>query len=371
MKVKKYVGSSEYEVMNKLKSELGSDAIILSTRTIRQKGLFGFFRKPLIEVIAAYDKENPIKHNNRTDENLIKINRELDDIKRMVSQLRVNDDKKYKVHPKLNKYWINLIANGVDESIATNIFKRLSDQVNLESKDDLSIEKIVKQVISEYIGDSEPLSLSKNQQKIIFLVGPTGVGKTTTLAKLAAQIVINGEFNVGLITSDTYRIAAVEQLKIYSNILKVPLEVIYTEEDMYKALVSLKDKDVIFVDTTGRNHREISSTDEIFNIMNSVNNKEVYLLLSVNTDFNTLKSIIKHYSFIEDYKIIFTKFDEAERIGNILNITYLTNKTVSYITTGQEVPNDIEILDKNKIVSCLLGEVKDERPSREVKENYL
>ena len=323
MKVKKYVGSSEYEVMNKLKSELGSDAIILSTRTIRQKGLLGFFRKPLIEITAAYEKENYSNHMNKEYENLIKINRELYDIKKMVAQLKSNDDNKHKVHPKLEAYWLKLIDNGVDESIATDIFERLSEQINLENKDELSVDKIVKQVISEYIGEPEPLSLSKNQQKIIFLVGPTGVGKTTTLAKLAAQIVIGGEFNVGLITSDTYRIAAVEQLKIYSNILKVPLEIIYKEEDMYRALVNLKDKDVIFVDTTGRNHRDISRTDEIFNIMNSVNNKEIYLLLSVNTDFNTLKSIIKHYNFIENYKIIFTKFDEAERIGNILNITYL------------------------------------------------
>ena len=364
MKVKKYVGSSEYEVMNRLKSELGSDAIILSTRTVRQKGLFGFFRKPLIEIIAAYEKESSANRKSRTDENLVRINRELSDIKRMVANINLNEQKGKQLHPKIEKYWRKLIANGVDESITTAIFKKLEEQVNLDNKEPHSIEKIVRHVVAEYIGEAEPLNLSKNQQKIIFLVGPTGVGKTTTLAKLAAQLVIDGEFNVGLVTSDTYRIAAVEQLKIYSNILKIPLEVIYTEEDMYKALVTFKDKDVIFVDTTGRNHREISSRDEIFNIMDSVNNKEVYLLLSITTDFNSLKSIIKHYSFIEDYKIIFTKLDETERMGNILNIKYLTNKPISYVTTGQEVPSDIEVFDKNKIVSYLLGEVKNEGSSR-------
>ncbi len=372
MKIKKYVGSSEYEVMNRLKTELGSDAIILSTRKIKQKGLFGFLRKPLIEVIAAYDNENSISRKRKADENLIKINRELDDIKRMVAQITVNNtDSKQQVHPRIKKYWLKLIENGVEESIATSIFKKLSDQINLEDKDSYSIEKIVRQVIGEYIGNPEPLNMSKSDQKIIFLVGPTGVGKTTTLAKLAAQLVIGGEFNVGLITSDTYRIAAVEQLKIYSDILRVPLEVIYTEEDMYKALVAFKDKDVIFVDTTGRNHREIKREDEIFNIINSINNKEIYLLLSVNTDFAALKSIIEHYSFIDNYKIIFTKMDETERVGNILNIKYLTNKPVSYITTGQNVPNDIEILDKNKLISCLLGEITDERSSGRTKENYF
>ncbi len=356
MKVKRYVGSSEYEVMNKLKNELGSDAIILSTRTVRQKGFLGFFKKPLIEVVAAYEKRNSSGRKDRSDENLLKINRELDDIKRMVAQISVSKDDN-QVHPKVKRYWIKLIENGVDSSIATSIFKRLSDQINLDNKDDYTIGKIVRQVIAESIGDSEPINITKSSQKIIFLVGPTGVGKTTTLAKLAAQVVLSGNYDVGLVTSDTYRIAAVEQLRTYSDILKVPLEVIYTEEDMYKALVTFKDKDVIFVDTTGRNHREIKEDDEIFSIMNSINNKEIYLLLSLNTDFTALKSIVKHYSFIDSFKIIFTKLDESETMGNILNIKYLTNKPVSYITTGQDVPNDIEILDKNKIVSYLLGEV--------------
>jgi len=372
MKIKKYVGASEYEVMNRVKAELGSDAIILSTRMIKQKGLFGFMKKPLIEVIAAYDNESSSRRKSRTDENLMRINKELDDIKKMVAQISLSkNESSSPVHPKVKKYWEKLIENGVEESIATDIFKKLSNQINLEDKDSYSIDRIVKQVIAEYIGDPKPMSLSKDDQKIIFLIGPTGVGKTTTLAKLAAQLVISREYKVGLITSDTYRIAAVEQLSIYSDILRIPLEVIYSEEDMYKTLVVFKDKDVVFVDTTGRNHREISEDDEIFNIINSINNKEIYLLLSINTDFAVLKSILDHYSFIDDYKIIFTKVDETEKMGNILNVKYLTDKPVSYITTGQNVPNDIEIFDKNKFISYLLGEIRNEGSSGKTKENYF
>ena len=124
-----------------------------------------------------------------------------------------------------------------------------------------------------------------------------------------------------------------------------------------KLLVTFKDKDIIFVDTAGRNHRDIDENDEIFKIIDSIKNKEVFLVLSGTTDYSTLKSIINHYSFIKDYKIIFTKIDESESLGNILNAKFLTQNPVSYITTGQNVPDDIEILDKEKVACHLIGEI--------------
>ncbi|MBZ2173856.1 flagellar biosynthesis protein FlhF [Schnuerera sp. xch1] len=356
MKVKKYTGYSTHEAMNKLKNELGSDAIILNTRTVRQKGIFGLFKKPLIEITAAYENKKEINHNDR---DLMRVNRELGNLKNMVEEISSNIKDKnedFKMHPELNKYRIKLIENGVEQSIATSILKKLDEQINLNNKDSINIKKIVRHVVMEYIGEVEPLELHKGKQKTIFFIGPTGVGKTTTLAKIAAQLVMEKKYDIGLITSDTYRIAAVEQLKVYSEILQLPLEIVYDEEDLYKTLVTFKEKDIIFVDTAGRNHREIKEKDEIFNIINSINNKEIYLVLSGTTDYNTLKSIIDHYSFIDKYKIIFTKLDETEKLGNILNVKYLTNKPISYTTIGQNVPDDIEIFNKNKVVSNLLGE---------------
>lgn len=358
MKVKRYIGNTTHEAMTKLKKELGSEAVVLNTRTIKQKGLLGIFKKPLVEITAAYEKNDPLDLKNIHEDNLVNINRELIVLRNMINQISTDvKEKDIEIPTELDSYRSKLIENGVEYITATSILKKLNEQVDFNNKDSAIVKGIIKQTLMEYIGQVKPLNLDNPYQKIIFFVGPTGVGKTTTLAKIAAQLVMKRKYDIGLITSDTYRIAAIDQLKAYSDILQLPLEVIYNEADMYKTLVTFKDKDIIFVDTAGRNHRDIDENDEIFKIMDSIKNKEVFLVLSGTTDYSTLKSIINHYSFIKDYKIIFTKIDESEGLGNILNVKFLTQNPVSYITTGQNVPDDIEILDKEKVACHLIGEI--------------
>lgn len=357
MRIKKYVGYTTHEAMNKLKKELGSEAVILSTRTIKQKGLLGFFKKPMVEITAAYENSRSNK-GDLYDERLNRISYELNVLKDMVQKISSEvKDNGSKLPEQLEKYKHKLIENGVDYSIANSIFKRLNEQVNFEDKDNIKIKTILRETLLEYVGLAEPLNTDDLNQKLVFFIGPTGVGKTTTLAKIAGKLVMEGKYNIGLITSDTYRIAAIEQLRVYSDILQLPLKIIYNEEDMYKALVNLNDKDIILVDTAGRNHKEIQEGDEIFKAMNSIKNKEVFLVLSCTTEYKILQSIIKQYNFIPDYKIIFTKVDECENLGNILNVKMLTNKPLSYITTGQNVPDDIELINREKIVNSLLGEI--------------
>lgn len=364
MRIKKFYGISAHEAIVKMKKELGPDAVILNTRTVREKGLFGLFKKPKIEITAAYE-EKDVLHFNKSDENLNNINRELKNLKNMVAEISSNVvvEKKAEIHQKLEFFRMKLIENGVNYYTATAILKDLGEQVNFEDKDEEAVKSIVKYTLMEYLGDAKPLDFSKTNQKVVFFIGPTGVGKTTTLAKIAAKLVIEEQYDIGLITSDTYRIGAVDQLKTYSHILKLPLEVIYDETDMVKALVNFREKDVILVDTAGKNHKNIDEEDDIINIMKSIRNKETLLIISGTTDYNTLKSIIEHYDFIEDYRIIFTKIDEADGYGNILNAKYLTKKPVSYLTTGQNVPDDIEVFDKEKVVNWLIGENVYERSS--------
>lgn len=357
MRIKKYVGYTTHEAMNKLKKELGSEAVILSTRTIKQKGLLGFFKKPMVEITAAYENSRSNK-GDLYDERLNRISYELNVLKDMVQKISSEvKDNGSKLPEQLEKYKHKLIENGVDYSIANSIFKRLNEQISFEDKDSFEIKTILRETLLEYVGLAEPLNTDDLNQKLVFFIGPTGVGKTTTLAKIAGKLVMEGKYNIGLITSDTYRIAAIEQLRVYSDILQLPLKIIYNEEDMYKALVNLNDRDIILVDTAGRNHKEIQEGDEIFKAMNSIKNKEVFLVLSCTTEYKILQSIIKQYNFIPDYKIIFTKVDECENLGNILNVKMLTNKPLSYITTGQNVPDDIELINREKIVNSLLGEI--------------
>ncbi|OZV12920.1 hypothetical protein CIW83_06830 [Tissierella sp. P1] len=231
----------------------------------------------------------------------------------------------------------------------------MNSKINLEEKDTDTIEKIVRFNLAECLGSPGPIIVNE-EQKVIFFIGPTGVGKTTTLAKIAANFVLKNKYDIGLITSDTYRIAAVEQLKIYSDILQLPLEIAYNKEEMIKGIDHFQNKDIILVDTAGRNHNDLGQVEELKEILNTVKKKEVFLLVSATTDYKVLESVIDKYNFLDEYKLIITKIDEAENYGNILNIKHIANKELSYFTTGQNVPDDIQIIDVENIVKKLIEE---------------
>ncbi|HAE91102.1 MAG TPA: flagellar biosynthesis protein FlhF, partial [Tissierella sp.] len=190
--------------------------------------------------------------------------------------------------------------------------------------------------------------------------GPTGVGKTTTLAKIAANFVLKNKYDIGLITSDTYRIAAVEQLKTYSDILQLPLKIAYNKKEMIDAIDYFSSKDIILVDTAGRNHNDIEQLQQLKDILYTTKSKEIYLLVNANIGCRALKTLIEKYAFLEDYRIIITKVDEAESYGNILNIKYITNKQLSYFTIGQNVPDDIETINVENIAEKLIEENKND-----------
>ncbi len=355
MKVKKYTGSTTQEVMYKLKTELGSDALILNTRTVKKKGLLGLFQKPVVEIVAAVDDENINSKNKKQDNKLDSINEELVRLRSLMENVNYNNSNKNSLNKRLDKYRRIMEKGGVEYSVATSILSNINKQVNIAEKDDDAIKKIINYNILEYLGPVEPIKLNE-RQKVIFFVGPTGVGKTTTLAKIAAHFVLEGDKKIGLITADTYRVAAVEQLKTYSDILKLPLKIIYEANEFYEALAGFRNMDIILVDTAGRNHKDqkqILATKELINIPV---NKEVFLVLSAITNPIILRKVIESYNFFQECKIIFTKVDEAEGYGNILNTKFYANNSLSYFTTGQNVPDDIEIANIEKVASALIGE---------------
>lgn len=363
MKIKKILGSTAHEAMLNLKKELGPDAVVLNTKTVRAKGILKYFKKPLIEITAAYEEKDILKSkDNKYQNDLESINKELSELKNLIKNSPEKNQKTSNLPVELEELKDIMLSNGIDLFVIEDILEKINNQVNLKDKSKDTIENIVKFNLMEYLGDPKPITLDDNQ-KTIFLIGPTGVGKTTTLAKIAASIVIKDKYKVGLITSDTYRIGAVDQLKIYSDILDLPLEIAYNKEDMYKAFDKFKEKDIILVDTAGRNHNNKDQVEELKNILDSKDKKEIYLLLSATTDKEVLAKITEKYSFLEDFKIIVTKVDEADNYGNIFNIKYITGKELSYCTTGQNVPDDIQIIDKDFIIKRLIKENCDNGPS--------
>jgi flagellar biosynthesis protein FlhF len=198
--------------------------------------------------------------------------------------------------------------------------------------------------------------LKKNSPRIIALVGPTGVGKTTTTAKLAAMYALNRGNKVALITMDIFRVGAVEQLKTYSRIMGVPLEVASTPKELEKAVEKHAECDLILIDTAGRSHKDKDKLDEMKNNLENKIPMEVYLCLSATTKDRELEEILSRFRIFQVSKVVFTKIDESESFGNMVNLLMKGNLQVAYFSTGQRVPEDIEIATPAKLADMIYGE---------------
>lgn len=375
------------EAMIKIKNELGKDAVILNTRKIKQPGIFGFLKKSLVEVVAAIDENVEQKKDTAlTDDELKKafldarekvttekkhndfdkINDEIDSIKNMIEKLvkdkEINKEIEHvyrtsnsdtnvneKNNVEFNESNVNkLIDFLVEKNVSDENARKLVDTI-LESTDITVLEfdqikKVLYSKLLELIGTAYTIENESSKQKVYAFVGPTGVGKTTTLAKLAARLSLIENKKVGLITADTYRIAAVEQLKTYSEILGIPLTVVYEAEELDHAIKKYSDMDCILIDTAGRSHKSEELERDLKNLLINVKDPELFLVISLTTGYKDIKSIVEAYTFLDDYKLILTKLDEASSLANILNVKMLTNKQLSYFTIGQSVPDDLSLI---------------------------
>ncbi|MCR5701746.1 MAG: flagellar biosynthesis protein FlhF [Lachnospiraceae bacterium] len=250
-----------------------------------------------------------------------------------------------------------LTANEVTYAYAKRIIDEIVHSGNIRTIDDM-LACVYQKVILK-LGQTKPISFDENDEKpkIIFFVGPTGVGKTTTIAKLSSKLILEEKKKIAIITSDTYRIAAVEQIKTYANILSIPVEVVYEAKDVNNILPKYKEYDYILVDTAGRSHKNKSQTDDLRVLYESFAGYSLltYLVLSATTKYKDLKKITDLYKDITDCSLIFTKLDETDAIGNILNIKLDTGMSLSYISYGQNVPDDIEVMNPQIIAKQVLG----------------
>nr|WP_308742338.1 flagellar biosynthesis protein FlhF [uncultured Anaerocolumna sp.] len=249
-----------------------------------------------------------------------------------------------------------LLHNEVDEKFINQILGEIENKYKKDTTLDNLLANVYQKIILK-LGQPKTIELEENKTKVIFFIGPTGVGKTTTIAKIASTLKLNKKAKVAMVTSDTYRIAAVEQLRTYANILSVPMQVIYTPEEMETAREEFKDYDVVLVDTAGRSHKSAEQRTDLDKLIHSVEEdvREVYLVMSATTKYADLVRITEAYSEIANYRVIFTKLDETGSIGNVLNIRMLTGADLSYTTCGQNVPDDIGKLDTQETAKQLLG----------------
>ena len=225
----------------------------------------------------------------------------------------------------------------------------------------MSVDALMGNVYQKMIlkfGEVAPVKEAKNGGKIIFFIGPTGVGKTTTVAKIASKLRLEEKKRVALLTTDTYRIAATEQLRTYAEILDVPFQVIYSGEELLEAQETYKDYDFILVDTAGHSPTNEEQHADLKHFVNSVDEKmtrELYLVMSATTKYKDLLRIVDSYEDMKGFRLIFTKLDETSELGNLLNIKMYTKAKLSYVTYGQNVPEDIQVFDAQSTVKKLLG----------------
>lgn len=407
MIIKKFQAKTENEAVELAKKELGNNVVVMNVRSVKRKGLFSFLKPQLVEITVALEEESEKREVHTTAPDARSITEALGKIapivekaeaqKREETMSKKEDSDADKVIAERLNNLENLIEeklqkpeeekakekeaseeekqendelkcffellhktmtdNEVNEEYASSIIEETAKITKPGTPFDVALAGIYQKMILKF-GKASTITPAEEGPKTVFFVGPTGVGKTTTIAKIASKFSVEQKKKVALLTADTYRIAAAEQLRTYANILEVPFRIIYTIEEMESALKDFTNFDYVFVDTAGHSHQNEEQKNVMGSFIHSVDSltqKEVYLVVSATTKYRDLRSIADAYSQITDYKLIFTKLDETTALGNLLNLKLYTGADLSYVTCGQNVPDDIEDFNAQRTVKNLLG----------------
>ncbi len=422
MIIKKFVGKTEEEAVEAARKELGSGAVIMNVKLVKRKGLGALFGGKRTEVTAALEEEcdtmnkvrstlgfqtqagtegqspaqtaprNPesvLAGNNRlsTQESQA-IEKKLDSLQELlVNRFQQSEEERKDALDKgdmgaveeereeegqeiteqqrfIRLLYNTMLRSEVDEKYANQIV----DEIDVAGQPNMPLDRILANVYQKMIlkfGRAEGITPVEGAPKIVFFMGPTGVGKTTTIAKIASSISVDEKKKVALLTADTYRIAAAEQLRTYANILEIPFRIIYSEDEALDAVREFQTYDFIFVDTAGHSHKnedQMGNTVKLLEALKSAGECQVFLVLSATTKYRDLLKIVSSYEEFTEFQLIFTKLDETMTMGNLLNMKLFMGTPIAFVTNGQDVPNDIEQFNPQKTVKQILS-TKQERNS--------
>ncbi len=407
MIIKKFQGKTEEEAISAAKKELGEGIVIMNVKTVKPKGLRALWYSKSVEVTVALeeekegmpriqreasaqaekavDRENAPSVIKPVLDSSHNIEKKLDSLQTFLeSQMQIQEaakaeqpqqagegskedakegkeEKEQERNPEQEKFlrllYNTMIENEVDEKNANSILEEIEKGKNPKLPIDAILASIYQKMILKF-GKAEGISPAVQGPKVVFFIGPTGVGKTTTIAKVAGTYSLEQKKRVALLTSDTYRIAATEQLRTYANIMEVPFRVIYSGEELKDAIMAFQEFDYIFVDTAGHSHQngeQMVNTREMLEQVKEVCEYQTFLVLSATTKYRDLLSIASSYKEIADYQLIFTKLDETTTLGNLLNVKLYSDSPIAFITCGQNVPDDIEQFNAQKTVKAILS----------------
>lgn len=390
MIIKKFQGKTEAEATEAARKELGNGVVVMNVKELKRTGILAFLKPKMIEVTAALEEEPdrattvkrtvsrsvereaaaPVRKEEKVDKVLEEKLESLQTLLEKQLQLGENeketeDEKKVSEEEQepedsnvrfLKLLYQTMLENEINEKFANQIIDELDSVLKPNMPIDYMLSNVYQKMILKF-GQPEGITEPEKGPKVIFFVGPTGVGKTTTIAKIASRYTVEQKKKVALFTTDTYRIAAAEQLRTYANILEVPFRVIYSVEEMQQGIHEFKGFDYIFVDTAGHSHHNVEQREAMSAFIQCVGEdmeKEIYLVVSATTKYKDLVSIADAYCELMDFKLIFTKLDETTSLGNLLNLKLHTGAQMSYVTCGQNVPDDMEDFNPQKTVKMLL-----------------
>ncbi len=355
MKIKKFKARNFSEALDLVKKELSEEAVILSTE--EKKGI-----RPFVEVTAAVDYDNvsdgdngagrkhadlsqEVGHEDRKsgpaatawDDSLCEIKNEIGNLREIIEDIKSNGYR-LSLPPEKKAVFHFLTERSIREEFALRICEKAGDLSGVPS------------MISADIR----VKAHDTNKKAVMLIGPTGVGKTTTIAKLSARAIKEGK-KAAIVNLDTYRIGAVEQVRIYSRIMGIPLSVATNAKELEDSLLKFTEsRDIIFIDTTGRNPRDESHVNEILSMCQIKVPMEVHLLMSASCDDDFMIDAYRFYRRLPVDCIAFTKIDEAARFGSLYNLLLTYQKPVAFITTGQKVPDDLKFVTPEKLSNLIL-----------------
>jgi len=378
MQIKRFEAKSMTAALRLIKEELGPEAVILSARSIKKGSrVFGPAQTLGVEVTAATDADSADEARkiaafgqSRIDSLQAAASMQAPSIKKkpaaresgIISRLgkkpamrRPDSDSEAK--QGLQELYQQLVSQGVDRDIALDFaetgktFPRASRHFS-----DVELQPLLISLMQKMNISCDPINLDGRRPKVVALVGTTGVGKTTTIAKLAAHYAVDQDKQVALITLDDFRIAAVQQLEVYAKILGLPLKIATSAAEIKKYLKAFKAFDLILIDTPGVSHKNSAQIEEIRKCLEPFNTIETHLLLSSGAKSEDLTDIVKRFQKVGIGRLIFTKLDESKSYGNLVNVLIRTGIPFSHLTAGQNVPDDIEDGSIERLVEVFLTE---------------
>ncbi|HXG62967.1 MAG TPA: GTP-binding protein [Planctomycetota bacterium] len=369
MQIRRYVGTDEAELLRRIRSELGPDAVILHSAYGRRSGWLGLFGRPRIEIVAgggfkivrdfagpaARGQSPPAGRGGAAPDAL---RREIAEIRRLISetQARVERARGVDGPPELVEEYATLAASRVSEDLARKMVARLRAALPPgELRDRARLRASIRDLVKGMIRCTEGIALRPGRCVRVAFIGPTGVGKTTTIAKLISIYAHRGR-EVAVITNDTYRIAAAEQIRRVAQLVGVPIRVCPRPADVERALEEFAGRDLVLLDTAGRSQRNARRLEELREVLAAARPDETHLVVSMTTQPETVVEVAERFAPCGYDRLVITKLDEAIKVGVVLDVLSRVQAELSFVTTGQEIPRDIEVADSERLASLILGE---------------